>query len=609
MNNSKDRNCLGLDNNKGIAMVTIIIAVAFISIIGSALLYISYTNFQMKVLNLNSKENFYETDGELVDITSKLRNAMNQKSPDNISVVLSTPIQEIDNGDGTKRYEGTYDLSTLLGLTSTTVTKGEDTFTYDVSGKITKAQPNSNLTVYTLEDIGVEQKSKDGYVNTVRTNLELKILTQNTSGKGSKGLGECSMLCDSRVYVKGDSNFTFLTLLGDSYFSSYEYGSGGTADGTFPGLSGSGTYTKPGKYNADAGSSHGGLELAKNVKVNFEAKYLAVFGDLVLRDNSCLVISGAESALTVYGDIYLMDNSTLICNGTIYQPSSILPGRGVAPCVYSGQSGSGHVPNTATAADLDKHLYYTHLGGKTAPNIADAVEDQSFIDVCELMNLNNASADDDGITHKIITNFDYKDSDGTHHMDILHGLQNPPKKPGGGEIKTIESKYYDKDCGVAFVKGGGDVGHPGEWENYLVFVYDGLQNNVTYDLKGSAINTTLVSRVPIHLNVQDGIYFSKMGQDVSDYLTVRSTPGGTQKKDKPYYDEDIHDFELELQGQDTSGNWLKSATGNKYSAGDFIHEETDGFIINLFNYGINGGGGGKKYINSVNFSNYVKDND
>jgi len=594
-------------SNKGIAMVTIIIAVAFISIIGTALLYITYTNFQMKVLNLNSKENFYETDGELVNITSTLRNAMNQKSPDNISVVLSSPINEVTNADGTKSLVGTYDLSKVLGLTSNTVTKGEDTFTYHVSGTIKKAEAG-NLTTYTFEKLGVEQKNKDGYVNKVETNLELKILTQDAGGSGNKGLGECSMLCDSRVYCKSDSNFTFLTLLGDTYCSSYEYGSGGTPDGKF---NGTGTYTYPGKYRTEDWNSKGGLELAKNVKVNFEGKYLAVYGDLVLRNNSTLVISNPESALTVYGDIYLMDDSNLICNGTIYQPSSILPGRALAPCVYSGQSGSGKAAHIANAADIKKHLIYTNLGGKTAPNIAEAVTDKSFTDFCTLLKLNDTNANNDGISYKIAQHPKYKDSSGEHPLDILGNIQQT-KSSSGENLKTISSKYYDKDCGVAFVKGGTDVGHPGEWQNYLMFVYAG---NGEFDLKGSAINTTVVSRVPIKLNVQDGIYFSKMGTDVSNYLTVRDKKDKTtgavlEKKDKqPYYNASIHDFEMKVQGNDANGTYMNDASGNKYTAGDFLDEETDSHIISLFNYGVNGGGSSKKYINSINFTQYIKDND
>ena len=61
-------------NNKGVALLSILIAIAFVSIIGAALLYITYSNFQMKVANLRSKSNYYSTDGKMVEITSAIRN-------------------------------------------------------------------------------------------------------------------------------------------------------------------------------------------------------------------------------------------------------------------------------------------------------------------------------------------------------------------------------------------------------------------------------------------------------------------------------------------------------------------------------------------------------
>ena len=97
-------------NNKGIALISILIAVAFISIIGSTLLYITYTNFQMKVLNNRSKQNFYETDGELVRITSTLRDFAD--NPNTVDALF------VDNGNGT----ATYSIDNVLlmaGLSST----------------------------------------------------------------------------------------------------------------------------------------------------------------------------------------------------------------------------------------------------------------------------------------------------------------------------------------------------------------------------------------------------------------------------------------------------------------------------------------------------------
>ena len=48
-------------NNKGAALISVLIATAFLAITATALLMISYSNYKMKVVNLNSKNNLYES--------------------------------------------------------------------------------------------------------------------------------------------------------------------------------------------------------------------------------------------------------------------------------------------------------------------------------------------------------------------------------------------------------------------------------------------------------------------------------------------------------------------------------------------------------------------
>lgn len=57
--------------NKGYAMVTVIIVVAFVSILATTLLYISGINFQMKSVDYHIKENFYEAERPLENIKAK----------------------------------------------------------------------------------------------------------------------------------------------------------------------------------------------------------------------------------------------------------------------------------------------------------------------------------------------------------------------------------------------------------------------------------------------------------------------------------------------------------------------------------------------------------
>lgn len=59
-------------NNSGSAIVTVIVVVAFISILATTILYVSGMNFYMKMTDLHTKESFYEAETALEEIKSFL---------------------------------------------------------------------------------------------------------------------------------------------------------------------------------------------------------------------------------------------------------------------------------------------------------------------------------------------------------------------------------------------------------------------------------------------------------------------------------------------------------------------------------------------------------
>ena len=62
-------------DNKGSAMVVVIIAMAFIGILASVLMYMSLLNYQMKVNNLKAKDNFYSAE----TVLDEVRTAMGER--------------------------------------------------------------------------------------------------------------------------------------------------------------------------------------------------------------------------------------------------------------------------------------------------------------------------------------------------------------------------------------------------------------------------------------------------------------------------------------------------------------------------------------------------
>ncbi len=59
-------------NNKGSALLLVIIAICFIAILGSLILSLTMTNIQMKQIDYRSKENFYETEAVLEELHAGL---------------------------------------------------------------------------------------------------------------------------------------------------------------------------------------------------------------------------------------------------------------------------------------------------------------------------------------------------------------------------------------------------------------------------------------------------------------------------------------------------------------------------------------------------------
>lgn len=59
-------------NNRGSAMVTVIVVVVFVSILATTLLYISVLNYQMKVVDYNTKVTFYEAEVPMEEIRAQL---------------------------------------------------------------------------------------------------------------------------------------------------------------------------------------------------------------------------------------------------------------------------------------------------------------------------------------------------------------------------------------------------------------------------------------------------------------------------------------------------------------------------------------------------------
>lgn len=328
-------------NNKGVALLSILIAIAFVSIIGAALLYITYSNFQMKVANLRSKSNYYSTDGKMVEITSAIRNMNTTALADSTLYIKS--VDEYGN------ITYVANLDPIFAAAGSTDEEGA-TYSYSyssVSRDPADVSEESALTKYKVNGLTVTRTDKDGYTNTVQTDLEYNIMKITSSGGvGRKGVGEFSFLYDSSVTLNS-KDFAFLTMYGDTYFSSYEYADNSAPK--FDDFPGTGSPAANKLYTMPGGKTKPALNIYGETKINMMGDYFVVYGDLVLSDKASLYIN--DGNLTVYGDIYLEGDSTMFVNGCIYQPSSILPGRTKQCGIYGTDAAS---PSSDPSAPIEK---------------------------------------------------------------------------------------------------------------------------------------------------------------------------------------------------------------------------------------------------------------
>lgn len=59
-------------NNEGSAIVTVLVVVAFLTILATVMLYISGANFQMKVVDYRTKESFYQAETPVEELKAQL---------------------------------------------------------------------------------------------------------------------------------------------------------------------------------------------------------------------------------------------------------------------------------------------------------------------------------------------------------------------------------------------------------------------------------------------------------------------------------------------------------------------------------------------------------
>ncbi len=443
------------NNNKGAALISVMIAVTFITIVASALLYMAYMNFTMKTTSVKSKANFYETEGYLQGISVKLQdNIAKETSP---MTYINTLKEGADSYNCQKILALKYPSATISGdASSSSVEIDGDTITLKrgIGAKYVETTDASlpKTKICRFEGITIEQTTPEGLTNNIKTDLVYYVTEESTTADAG-GVGEFSMMCDAPLSAGG--GFSFMTLYGNALFTDAEFDTGLNK-------------TKPGD---------GAVILSNSDKINIAGKYCVVYGDIILNDNSCLTITSGN--LCVYGDIYLNGNSSLICSGNIYMVDGVLPGRSENTKIISGNG------------PISKHLYPADL-------VVKPITSANFTLFEKEMNYHDSDATNDGIINRIIKKASLTDDAG-HNFEWNY-------EDFSDAVKKSPISKYGMNYGWQMFKDGS--GNASDFDNMLTFVIV-----KQLEIKDTSVNSTIISKFPVKYEQAHGVALKKIGPE------------------------------------------------------------------------------------------------
>lgn len=566
---NKNRYSLRKDN-KGAALVSVLIAIAFISILASALLYMSYQNYRMKAISGFSKNNFYEAESGLNTLSARVRN--------NLNAAGSSVRNELANycTDATCVAYDTEKLAKVVYPTASGHKAGNDYVVTTVNnGKTEKVtftsgdgyavldESANGFEIFRFKGVEVKKDVLDSQGNTMYSNnvkSDIVFVIKNlTMAEDAGGVGNCSMLFDAPLQTSTAEKTNVLNVYGNSY----------VANAVFTGAE-----SIPGQYTA--GNNAAAIWLSKETKINVIGDYFVVYGDLVLDGSSSLCLYG--KSMTVYGDIILKDKGVLVCNASskIYMVKSTnLPGRPVGnrTGIYVWKNGA----LSQNADDIKKHVFPANRADSSS---IEDIAYSNFEDFRTKLHYDDADASNDGIIQAMIKKITVKGQQ-VSYKDLYN-----VNSPWGTNVP-----FKGVNTGVKF--NTAEIANGSDFNNKLVFnTYNG-----TVTIRDTNVCSTIISDTPIKIEQQHDISLTRLGDDVFEFLRIKSTDSSN-----PDYNANIHHFKnYDVKNMNLNGQ------APYISPGDFFKDDCNQTVNLVMSYSVNGGGGQNVTYSSVSFENWIKD--
>lgn len=541
-----------MKDNRGAALVSIMIAVAFISILASAILYMSYSNYQMKLVNYQSKVNFYGTEKDMTEVSTVIRNHI---------ATESDPLQELKDTvgyvevGGVTRYNPRYladlvypattygySLTDTIGVTinTTDVLVGFDT-------NVPAGQPNFVIDpdgeTITLKGVVIEHYTKESEtMHKITTDMVFRY-KETTVNDDPGGVGEFSVLMDSNMSIDGSTDAVRVAMYGNVFIGPGEY-----------------YYTNPADSRTVVPAQKDALVLKGDSVFTQKGDYMIVFGNLVLQDNAVLnVLSGR---LTVFGDIKISGNAALLCEGELYMPDGTNPVTGQPYRIdYSAGSSDNVIPHTII----------------TDSNGINRLTTTNYDDTLKYLGFNTASIADDGILNQIL------ETDA--HEKLMGFIENKDL----GTVNYYGMNFNSRLHAESNLNGYGN-------SNKLIFVNSNAGDSLTQQDGSRNLNSTLISLEPVYVVNAKYLLLSQLGSDVFNMLIAKDAT------EHELYTDASHQFTFKYYN--SSGSLTEE---HNFKLGSLFVDNPNQAVNNILGSATNLSSGTPTIETAVGFSNWVKE--
>lgn len=266
-----------LKNNKGAAMVTVLIAVTFILILASSLLYMSYMNYISKALRYSSTDMFYTAEFALDDLSSTMQEiAADSADIATAKTNVSNALGITTNSNGKSVY--TYsNVENLIQVASQEASISINCAAQkDIAGVETENTAIVSANSITLKAVQVTATTDEGYTSTITSDI---ILNFPPGAIGEMDVNDFSVIADAPITVEAGD----LVVGGNIYI-----------------------------HSPDPVTT--ALHVKSLACVELLSNYGIIYGNVVVEGTGVLCITGD---VKVTGDIYVRDNAVLICSGEL----------------------------------------------------------------------------------------------------------------------------------------------------------------------------------------------------------------------------------------------------------------------------------------------------